>query len=169
MYSFNPYDISAASSGGYTLSMVLILEGRSEHFAYFWRKKLASLKVNLRFETSVNLNKCLEQIKLPITPHTCATIHRLLSSKNTIIPRFCPREHKRTQPISVSWPLILNTYEDVTPNRGKKTHLIIKCVSMIIALRRNNEEKENVRIRIPKMRTMRIHFCVYYIIVICLR
>ena len=106
------------------------------------KKKLVSLKVNLRFETSVNLNKCLEQIKLPITPHTCATIHRLLSSKNTIIPRFCPREHKRTQPISVSWPLILNTYEDVTPNRGKKTHLIIKCVSMIIALRRNNEEKE---------------------------
>ena len=41
------------------------------HIVRVWGKT-ALFWMNVRFATAFDLNKCLNQIKLPITPHTCA-------------------------------------------------------------------------------------------------
>ena len=53
--------------------MVLILDGNSEH-------ELRVKENNFKFITAVDLNKCLKQIDLPISLHTCEPISELLSN-----------------------------------------------------------------------------------------
>ena len=43
------------------------------------RKRKNSSFKKIRFETALNLNKCLNQIKYPISPHTCTPISELRS------------------------------------------------------------------------------------------
>ena len=58
--------------------MVLILDGNSEDVAHICRKTDVFSKINGRFATFVDLNKCLKHIKLPISLHMfapfCVTI-----------------------------------------------------------------------------------------------
>ena len=48
-------------------------------------------KIDLKFETAVDLNKCLKQIKLPISTYSCAPISELPSDKSTM--GYTPHEH----------------------------------------------------------------------------
>ena len=62
--------------------MVIILEGSSINFAHM----KARLKKKKIFHIApVNVNKCLKQIKLPATIHTCAMYFDTPSAKSTII------------------------------------------------------------------------------------
>ena len=57
--------------------MVLILDGISEHVARVWRQ--------FSFVTTVDLDKCLEQVELPISLHTT---YKPMSGLPSIISTF---------------------------------------------------------------------------------
>ena len=60
--------------------MVLILDSSSEHIAITCEGKQDFSEIKFRFATDIDLIKCLKQIKLPISFHTCAPIFELLSN-----------------------------------------------------------------------------------------
>ena len=53
--------------------------------AYLLRKTVLFQKINFKFATTVNSNKCLKQIKLPILLFECASISELPSDLGTRI------------------------------------------------------------------------------------
>ena len=55
---------------------------------------------DVKFVTAVDLNKCLKQIKLPISIHTCANISKLPSDKNIMLQIF----PKLSETLSVADP-----------------------------------------------------------------
>ena len=57
-------------------TMVLILDGNSEHFAQVWCQNRALMKSQSK--------KCSEKIKLPISFNKCVTISELLSNISTM-------------------------------------------------------------------------------------
>ena len=59
--------------------MVLIPDGNSEHGAHMRINRSTGLyKTNFQFATALDLKKCLKQIKIPISLHTCAPMSELL-------------------------------------------------------------------------------------------
>ena len=64
--------------------MAHILDGNSDHAAHVWRKTVFFENV-FKFETVVELKKCLKQIKLPILPYTCAPDSEIPTNIHTMV------------------------------------------------------------------------------------
>ena len=69
------------------------------------KRKLDVSEIELRFATYIAINKCFEQIELPISFHTCAPISELPYNRSTIVKPLCLLAK------------FLSAYKGIGPNR----------------------------------------------------
>ena len=61
---------------------ILVLDGNADHVAHVWRESVFFIFI---FAIAVDLNKCLKQVKLPISLYTCTHISELPSNLSTMV------------------------------------------------------------------------------------
>ena len=75
-------DYNTVDINQFNATIVLIVDGNSGHVAH--ARRTTCFFNHLKFKTAVSLNKCLRQIKLPISLNTCAYFSDLLTNIGTM-------------------------------------------------------------------------------------
>ena len=102
----------------------IILDGNSEHIAHACMKENYYFLKKIRFMTSLGLDICLKQIKLPRSLHTCAPIAFLPSNIST-----------------THWPDLceLNSHKDfLLQNFAWRIYCYACCTSYVLCRDRNS-------------------------------